>query len=192
MTTKTLELSHLLPKTKKEAKEETEDTKISAIGEAAEGFSKHQSLLTDVLGRAGAGSLYAVTATLSGTIATLIVNTVLLPLTDHVLLLFLLTANCAVVVKVIHDWLYDWHAEGRWTPALLYLLHFFFLTLFFCTTNLVLAFFAGLATISPAMTVAAVFVVIFVAFNILLFMSHVSFGLLTHPVDQNKLHLKST
>lgn len=152
-----------------------------------EDWIKEQSVLKGVLSPAGSNSLYAVTAWIAGSVSTLLVGAVFLPLTDQVFLLVVLAADLALLTKALHDALLHWQrTDGRWVPAFLYLLNFLFLVFFFCCTTLALSLFSSLASVSAAMTWAGVFGVVFLFFTVLLFLSHVSFGLLEVPVDVAK------
>ena len=149
-----------------------------------EEWLKEQSVLKGVLSPAGSNSLYAVTVAIASSVAALLVGAIFQPLTDQILLLVVLAADLALLTKALHDALLRWQrTDGRWVPTFVYLLNFLFLVFFFCGTTLALALFSSLASVSPAMTWAAAFGVVFLFFTILLFLSHVSFGLLETPVD---------
>ncbi len=159
---------------------------------AVEAWAKEQTPLADTLGRAGSGAMNSILVTLAGSVATLITVMVLMPLTDQLFLLLVLTADGAIVIKVLHDAIFEWQfpsaRAGRWTPAMLNFLNFFYLVLFFCATTLALAMFGSIVVVSSAFAVGGVFGALFLAFNILLFISHPAFGLLSHPgMDVAKL-----
>lgn len=161
-------------------------------GDPLERAIKEQTVVTDLVSKAGTGLSYALVTNVAYQVADRLVSGLLLPLTDQLFLLFVLMLAIALAAKAARE-IFDGVAEllepaaadgsrfrGRWLPIICAAIDFGYLVAFLAAVRIGLAMLEQLFPVSQAEPWTALFVGVFAALQVLLIVSLPACGLVAH------------
>lgn len=163
-----------------------------ASGDDVSRWIKEQSLVGELIASPSSGLFYALVTTIASSVAGRVDVALLQPLTDQVLLLMLMTASVAILLRGVTELLAAWlrpaaagvgAASGtgsRFQAVLFFCLNFAFLVCFLLAMTQALTMLQSLFAVSPAHAWAGLFSGAFVVAIALLVLTLPVVGVLTH------------
>lgn len=161
-------------------------------GDGVTRWIKEQSLVGELIASPSSGLFYALVTTIASNVAGRIDVALLQPLTDQLMLLLLLTASVAVLLRGVTELLSAWlrpvegaggHGAGRFLAVLFFFLNFSFLVCFLLALTQALTMMQTLFGVSPAHAWAGLFSGGFVVAVALLVLTLPVIGVLTHESE---------